>query len=129
MRVRLSIQLHGIDTIQDLTCPIILQFLNCCRLVTVLFCSEVAAMGVHCPDLCLGVSIGKAPHQYHHLKHTLSSHRCLDNSLEVCSDCWPCGERHESASCLHHYGREKILCKGEGRYSKNQNGNLRGHLP
>ena len=69
----------------DSTCPTILQFLNCCRFVTVLFCSEVAAMGVHCPDLCLGVSIGKEPHHNHHHKHTFSSHRCLDHSLEVCS--------------------------------------------
>ena len=40
---------------------------------------------VHCPDLCLGVSIGKEPHHNHHHKHTFSSHRCLDHSLEVCS--------------------------------------------
>ena len=30
----------------------------CVRSVSVLFCTEVAAMGVHCPDLCLGVSLG-----------------------------------------------------------------------
>ena len=33
--------------------------LICGRCVTVLFCTEVAAMGVHCPDLCLGVSLGR----------------------------------------------------------------------
>ena len=27
------------------------------RHVSVLFCTEVAAMGVNCPDLCLGVSL------------------------------------------------------------------------
>ena len=34
-------------------------FEKCIRYVSVLFCTEVAAMGVHCPDLCLGVSLGR----------------------------------------------------------------------
>ena len=58
-------------------------YLPLVRYVSVLFCTEVAAMGVHCPGLRLGVSLGiKYPPYDLPLGHSLNC-RCLVDTLEM----------------------------------------------
>merc|ERR1712192_80393 len=64
--------------------------------VSVLFCTEVAAMGVHCPDLCLGVSLGAWTTRW------TTRWKCVQTSA-------PPAEREEARAVRGIYSSEQCL--------------------